>query len=228
MKQASTYAVLVLALGLSIPAAAQDGCGVTATVSLTLPTCGEYSNGAVTINASGGEGGYTYYLNGIMLDGPTATGLIPGVYTYYVEDVVKKCPFNSEFTLGCEPARVSCNFRSQTQGGWGAPPNGNNPATYLQNHFAGCFPNGITIGCATNNTLTLTTSVAVKNFLPSGSTASQLPSDKVNPGTTYNNVLAGQLVAAVINVTVDACDPSFGESDGWLGDATYVSGPFAG
>jgi hypothetical protein len=137
------------------------------------------------------------------------------------------CWFKADFTLECEPEE-NCEFRTQTQGGWGANPNGNNPATYLQNHFASCFPNGVTIGCSTNNTLTLTSSTAVKNFLPSGSTASQLPNDLVNPGGSYSNVLAGQLVAAVINVTVDACDPDFSAASGWSGDLTYVGGTFAG
>src|SRR5215510_9913562 len=38
-------------------------------------------------------------------------------------------------------------FRTQTQGGWGAPPAGNNPGAYLHAHFATAFPTGLTIGC---------------------------------------------------------------------------------
>jgi hypothetical protein len=76
--------------------------------------------------------------------------------------------------------------------------------------------------------LTLTSSNAVKDFLPSGSTPSMLPYDMVNPGGAYSNVLAGQLVAAMINVTVDACDPNFGASNEWIGNAWFVGGPFDG
>lgn len=211
----------------AMPAMAQKECGVTATIDLTLPTCGEYANGAVTVNVSGGVGTYTFYLNGFEFAGPTATGLISGSYSYWVVDEAD-CWFKSDFYLDCEPEEVNCEFRTQTQGGWGATPNGNNPAAYLQSHFASCFPNGITIGCVSNNTLTLTTSTAVKNFLPSGSTPSLLPNDMVNPGGGYNNVLAGQLVAATINITVDQCDPNFSAATGWLGDATYAGGTFAG
>lgn len=209
------------------PAVAQENCGVSATIDLTPPTCGEYANGAVTVNATGGTGDYTYYLNGFEFVGPTASGLISGSYSYWVVDGAN-CWFKSDFYLECEPEVDNCEFRTQTQGGWGANPNGNNPASYLQAHFASCFPNGVTIGCTTGNTLTLTSSNAVKNFLPSGSTPSLLPNDMVNPGGSYNNVLAGQLVAATINVSVDSCDPDFGNSSGWLGDATYVGGTFAG
>lgn len=138
-----------------------------------------------------------------------------------------KCWFKADFTLECKEEE-NCSHRTQTMGGWGAPPNGNNPAMYLQNHFVSCFPNGVTIGCLTGNTLTLTTSTAVKHFLPSGSTSGQLPNDLINPGGGYNNVLAGQLTAAVINITVDGCDPDFSAATGWSGDVTYVGGSFAG
>ncbi len=223
----NAFIATILSGSMAFPAMAQKDCGVTATVELTAPTCGEYSNGSVTINVTGGVGTYTYYLNGNEFAGPALGGLVAGAYSYWVVDEAD-CWFKADFNLECEPEEVNCDFRTQTMGGWGAPPSGNNPAMYLQNHFAACFPNGVTIGCVSNNTLTLTTSTAVKNFLPSGSTASLLPSDLVNPGGAYNNVLAGQLVAATINITVDQCDPDFSAATGWLGDATYVGGTFQG
>lgn len=224
-----SYAMLpALFFGLcASPAAAQEDCGVSATIELTLPTCGEYANGAVTVNVTGGTGTYTYYLNGFEFAGPTANNLVSGSYSYWVVDE-KNCWYKADFYLDCVPEDDNCEFRTQTQGGWGANPNGNNPATYLQANFASCFPNGVTIGCATGNTLTLTSSNAVRIFLPSGSTPSQLPNDLVNPGGSYSNVLAGQLVAATISVTFDSCDPDFGGASSWLGDATYVGGTFAG
>ena len=153
------------------------------------------------------------------------SGLGVGSYWVFVADFTQ-CYYKVDIVVTCEE-EVNCQFRTQTQGGWGANPNGNNPAMYLQNHFATCFPSGVTIGCATANTLTLTTSTAVKNFLPSGSTPSLLPNDMVNPGGGYNNVLAAQLVAATINITFDACQPNFSAATGWLGNAEYASGPFA-
>src|SRR4029079_7296542 len=130
----------------------QDNCLLTATVDLTAPECGKEGLGHVHINATSGTLPYDYYLNGNLQAGPDAD-IAPGFYDYWVHDAAG-CWWKSDFTLDCE---VNCHFRTQTQGGWGATPNGNNPAMYLQNHFASCFPNGVTIGCQSANTLTLTT-----------------------------------------------------------------------
>ena len=204
---------------------AQGDCNMTANLVFTAPSCGN-SDGSVQISPVSGIAPFTYYLNGNVVPTGYITDLASGTYDYWVQDAAG-CWVKSDFTLECEVLEP-CQFRTQTQGGWGATPQGNNPAKYLQNHFAACFPNGITIGCATANTLTLTSSTAVKNFLPSGSTPSMLPNDMVNPGGSYNNVLAGQLVAATINVQADACDPNFGPADTWLGDAVIVTCDFAG
>lgn len=119
-------------------------------------------------------------------------------------------------------------FRTQTQGGWGAKPAGNNPGVYVHANFASAFPNGLTIGCG-GNTLTLTSAQAVTDFLPSGSTPSLLPvGNTVNPGGSYSNVLAGQLVTAVLNVGFDANDPNFSSNTTKTGDLVIVSGTFAG
>ena len=98
-------------------------------------------------------------------------------------------------------------FTQYTQGGWGAPAAGNNPGVYRDANFAGAFPAGLTIGSIF--TLTLTSSQAVEDFLPSGSTPSQLTQNYVDPGNTYNNVLAGQLVALTLNAVFDLYDPNF-------------------
>jgi SdrD B-like domain/Concanavalin A-like lectin/glucanases superfamily len=121
-----------------------------------------------------------------------------------------------------------CDFKTFTQGGWGAPANGNNPGAYRDANFATAFPSGLTIGCAAGNTLTLTSAQAVKDFLPSGSTPSALPSDLVNPGNSYRNVLAGQLTALTLSLGFDAAMPSFAPSPGYLGNGVIASGPFAG
>lgn len=118
-------------------------------------------------------------------------------------------------------------LRTQTQGGWGTNPNGNNPGVYLNANFNGAFPNGLTIGCGPN-TLSLTTAQAVRDFLPSGSSPSALSGALVNPGGAYNNVLAGQLVAATLSAEFDAYDANFGASGLSLGDLFFTSGPHAG
>ena len=68
-----------------------------------------------------------------------------GSYWVFFVDSSKDCWYKVDLVVSCEE---DCEFRTQTQGGWGAPPNGNNPAKYLQNNFVSCFPNGVTIGCA--------------------------------------------------------------------------------
>ncbi len=118
-------------------------------------------------------------------------------------------------------------MRTQTQGGWGAVPHGNNNGVYLHAHFSQAFPQGLTIGC--NNTITFTSAQSITDFLPSGSTPSALPTGAmVNPGSTYHNVLAGQLVAATLNVGFDAANTSFGASTTQLGQMIITSGPFQG
>ena len=115
--------------------------------------------------------------------------------------------------------------RTQTQGGWGAPPNGNNPGVYVQNNFANAFPNGLVVGC--NKTLTLTSANAVKNFLPSGGGPKKLTGNFTNP-TSNKGTLAGQVVALTLSVTFDSYDPNFGSSSYNLKDLIIQSGTFQG
>ncbi len=124
----------------------------------------------------------------------------------------------------------SCpGFRTQTQGGWGATPSGNNPGVYLQNNFAAAFPTGLEIGCGSRK-IKLTTATAVRNFLPQGGTATMLPSGTLtNPTkTSYSNVLAGQLVAVTLAVGFDNNSPSFSSSSTAFRDLVISTGPFIG
>lgn len=163
-------------------------------------------------------------------------GLADGEYSATVADA-SGCSVTQTITILCgkkdedpgdKEEEINCQFRTQTMGGWGAPPNGNNPASFLHANFATAFPSGITIGCGAR-TLSLTTAQAVRNFLPSGSTPRMLNmGHMVNPGNSYKNVLAGQLVAATISLRFDELFPGFGESDGYLGDLVYAGGLFEG
>jgi hypothetical protein len=118
-------------------------------------------------------------------------------------------------------------FRTQTQGGWGTNPNGNNPGAYLHSHFNEVFPNGLTLGCS--NTLVLTNAQAVTDFLPSGSTPSILPNvEMMNPGGSYNNVFAGQVAALAISLAMDDYIADFGTSNLPLADLQIVDGEFVG
>jgi len=134
----------------------------------------------------------------------------------------------TNLTLDAGLVVVACRgFRTQTQGGWGAEPKGNNPGKYLHAHFAAAFPNGLTVGCT--NKLKLTSAQAVTDFLPSGSTPRALPAGTLtNPGGSYSNVLAGQVVALKLNVTFDLVDPAFSPSTTHLNALIIASGTFAG
>ncbi|MFZ6051113.1 HYR-like domain-containing protein, partial [Halocola ammonii] len=119
-----------------------------------------------------------------------------------------------------------CQYRTQTPGGWGASPSGNNPGAYLHANFNSTFPNGITIGC--DNSFTFTTAQSITDFLPSGGSPSPLPvGNQVNP-TNYGNSFAGHVLALSISVGFDSAVPSFGASGGNLSDLVIGSGPLAG
>lgn len=105
----------------------------------------------------------------------------------------------------------NCNdgFKTFTNGGWGTSCNGDNVGCYRDANFSAAFPNGLTIGCG-SNTMTLTSSAAVEAFLPSGSSARKLNvGNLVNPGNSYKNVLAGQLVALTLSSVFDAYDVNY-------------------
>lgn len=122
----------------------------------------------------------------------------------------------------------SCGqLRTQSQGGWGTSPHGNNPGTYLYAHFDEAFPAGVVIGCTPNYSITLSSKEAVTNFLPAGGKAAKLTKNYTNP-SGFKNVLAAQLVALTLSVGFDDADDAFGEAGMKLGDMLIKSGTFAG
>ncbi len=118
------------------------------------------------------------------------------------------------------------DYRTQTQGGWGANPQGNNPASYLYTNFNTAFPTGLTVGCS-NYTIKLSSPTAVNNFLPEGGTPASLTQSYVDP-VNINNVLAGQVVALSLTVGFDAAFPNFCASTTPLSSLVITSGTFAG
>lgn len=114
----------------------------------------------------------------------------------------------------CNPGgggNLAGQFRTQTQGGWGAVPKGNNPGAYLHANFAGAFPSGLVVGGG--YTLTLTSAQAVTNYLPDGGTPAKLTQNWVDPGNQAITVLAGQVVALSLSVGFDLYDPNFSPSN---------------
>ncbi|MCC6477445.1 T9SS type A sorting domain-containing protein [bacterium] len=92
--------------------------------------------------------------------------------------------------------------RTQTQGGWGANCNGNNPGCLRDQYFASAFPSGLEIGIpgANGYSIFFSNSNAVRVFLPVGETPSSLPQDYTDPTTIPNGVFAGQVTALAISV----------------------------
>lgn len=124
----------------------------------------------------------------------------------------------------------NCNsgFKTFTIGGWGSECSGNNPGCYRDQNFSQAFPNGLAIGCGLNQ-LVLTSSQAVQDFLPSGGTSSTLNSGiLINPGQSYSNVLAAQLVGVTLALGFDTYDTTFSDNSSSLGDLRIGSGPFEG
>lgn len=114
-----------------------------------------------------------------------------------------------------------------TQGGWGTKCSGNNPGCLRDAWFDDVFgPDGITIGDPDGldgddvRTLRLTSSYRVRKLLPNGGTPGPLEDDEYNPGSSSGGVLAGQLVAATLNVAFD----DFGVFDGLKTDPTVKLG----
>jgi hypothetical protein len=195
----------------------QQGASLNVNVNVDIAN----APGQLTAVASGGAIPYSYlWSNGST--SATISNLSSGTYTVTVSDI------NGCSGMATGTIVFNCGgFRTQTQGGWGAVPNGNNPGSYLHANFADAFPSGLTIGC--NNELKLTSAQAVTDFLPSGSTPRALPAGVlVDPGNGYKNVLAGQVAALALSIRFDSYDASFGASGTLLSQQVINSGQFAG
>ncbi|REJ84286.1 MAG: T9SS C-terminal target domain-containing protein [Bacteroidetes bacterium] len=153
--------------------------------------------------------------------------LSSGLYTVTVTDTRGLSARTSIDLRSIPCGEGDCRFRTQTQGGWGSKPNGNNPGQYLQRNFNSAFPDGLTIGCT--NKLYLSSADQIRQFLPSGTTPSVLPSGILSdPGSGYKNVLAGQIVALTLSVGFDNFDADFSASNSRLENLVVKSGLFSG
>ena len=130
----------------------------------------------------------------------------------------------------CGDEEEDCGqLRTQTQGGWGAKPSGNNPGTYLHTNFAAAFPNGVEVGCDSGYTVNFTSAQAITDFLPAGGTPAKLKANATNPADkSIKNVLIGQLTALTLSVGFDNYDANFGEAGKKLGDMIIRKGKFKG
>ena len=174
----------------------------------------------------------------------TASGTTPMLYQWYFNNAPIAGATESTYSItSTEPSNIgsyyvviknSCTceeticdikgFKTFTQGGWGTNCFGGNPGCIRDAHFNTVFPSGLIIGC--NNTLTLTTSQAVADYLPDGGTPNVYTQNYVDP-TSQISVLSGQLVALKLNVKFDAMG-FLGINPTHLGSLVIATGPFSG
>ncbi len=125
------------------------------------------------------------------------------------------------------------DYYSYTQGGWGAKCAGNNPGCLRDANFDTVYPGSLIVGdqdgddADSSFALVMTSSQAVEDFLPDGGPSSALSDDEVDVANSSAGNLAGQLIAARLNVDFDDA----GVLDGLknqvaikLGDLVYVDG----
>lgn len=114
--------------------------------------------------------------------------------------------------VGFGDDRNPAAYRTQTIGGWGAKPRGNNPGAFLHEHFDKVFPNGITIGSEDGLYLHFSDAQAVTDFLPSGGSARPLDESYDNPSAReVKNVLASQVLGLCISIEVGKANLGYGK-----------------
>ncbi len=172
-------------------------------------------------------GTYTVTVNTATLPaGLSQTYDVDGLSSAHRSTVtVSSLTVNSGVSFGYTAASVGSGpFTTQTQGGWGNKPSGNNPGAKLAANFTTVYPSGsVTIGGV--KTLKFTSASAIEKFLPQGGTAKALTSSYVNP-TGKLTVFAGQTLALQLNVDFSAA--AAGGHRRGLGALTVQSGKLAG
>ncbi len=134
-------------------------------------------------------------------------------------------------TFGINAQSADCDitgFRTQTIGGWGAAPSGDNPGSYLQANFDNAFPDGLTIGCDATS-VSFTSWKAVNDYLPAGGTPDVLKKSYTNPKPAQlKNTLVSQVIALTLSLGFDIADPNYSSSTTNLGDLMIAEGEFMG
>lgn len=121
---------------------------------------------------------------------------------------------------------IKCgSFRTQTMGGWGQPPNGNNNGQFLQDNFNTIFPEGLVVGG--DKTISFTSAEAIRNFLPQGGQSIPLSNNETNPTSNLGN-FAGQVVTLAVTLGFDENIDTFSDSSFKLSQLIVNSGDFEG
>jgi hypothetical protein len=225
--QAGSYTVQRTVGGSSVTSGAVP---VTVNPLPSLTMSSSPANATVSVAASGATAPYSYLWSTTPAQTTaTATVTASGTYTVSVT-AATGCRRNGSVSITL-PVQVNCTgIRAESQGTWGANSNGYDPAAYMNSNFAAAFPapNHLTIGCG-SRLLRLSTAAAVGAFLPSYGSVAMLPTGTLaNPGTSYSNNLAAELVALKLSMRFDEVDASFSPSTAMLKDMVISSGTFAG
>jgi hypothetical protein len=123
-----------------------------------------------------------------------------------------------------EEPEGECTYRTQTQGGWGSSCAGGNNGCYRDDHFEECFDE-VVIGDLSCNYARFTSSSAIESFLPSGGPPQAIDGQYENPDSSeVDGVLAGQLLAALLNVGFDQCDSTFSSCRANISSLCFLSG----
>jgi hypothetical protein len=194
-------------------------------IAVTNVTC-EGCNGSAVVTVTGGTPNYTYNWLGKGVQSSNTASLPDGTWQLIVTDA------NGCTATGSAVITTPISYKhltTITQGGWGAKASGNNWGTYLNNHYAGAFPTGISVGY-NGRFLTLNSTNAIRNFLPNSGTPTSLKTGTASNPTSNSlkNTLAGQVVALTINMAFDNTYPDFGASNGYLRDMVVATGTFRG
>jgi len=133
-------------------------------------------------------------------------------------------------SCGCDEIQVG-DYLTYTQGGWGTKCAGGNAGCLRDANFPAVFPGGLIAGdqdgpdADAYYALWLTSSMAVQNFLPEGTTPDTLDADVTDVKNCAAGVFSGQLVAAKLNVAFDDAgvfDSKKNQTAKKLGDLVYV------
>jgi len=176
--------------------------------------------------------------DGIYTGGPLA-GLPPGLYHYRFfhkldfqettidegnEEILQSKKNEKTFTW----PNSYCTF---TQGGWGAPPEGNNPGQLLTTNFAAVYPTGVEVGIPGGGFSMVFAEAKYitgwkegkdkfDGYLPAGGPAEALDQDYLNPQSNNSSgVFGGQVLALQLNVDFS----NAGKTPGGLANLTLCN-----
>lgn len=136
----------------------------------------------------------------------------------------------SAFAMLGLTANAQEQFRTQTIGGWGSNPKGNNPGTYLHENFDQLTirTDAVTIG-AGDLTLTFTSAEAITAFLPASGSPAALTETFIDPTKKdIRNTFASQILALTISTSFDAVIEDYSASTLSLGTMVVAEGAMAG